>query len=202
MEITGKSYINNTYLYIYPCLLEHGSELMLRMRRFYKLGFAIGDDYDTLPFGDYLYIVFDNTERRPNYQEDFLRFLEWVRQGDYYKKDYTYSEQAHVLVLKLPERYYDLAHRLMDSEYRNIYSEEDLKSYYDIRYISTTPELKEKVLSVIRGDKKYFPTFVKEVNAKFATDFSEHELSHIKDYETGLILSDNVLNYNITMAGQ
>lgn len=201
MEITGKSIINNTYLYIYPCLLEHGTELMLRMRRFYKLGVAVGDDYDTLPFGEYVYIVFDNTERRIRYQEDFRDFLTWVRQATFYEKDYTYSEQAHVLVLRLPDKFYDLPAKLVESKYGNIYTKDEMQRFYNEKYISITPELKTKVVSVIGRNKNYFPTFVKEVNKRFATDFSEHELSHIEDYELGLILSENVLNYNV-MAGQ
>lgn len=203
MKVSGKAIINNTYLYLYPCLQEHSQELLFKMRSFYKLAIAVGDDYDTLPFGEYIYIVFSTEERSPGYRARFEKFLNWVREVDYYKKDYTYNENAHTLVLKMPDRFYDLPVKLMNNEYKGIYTDDEIKKFYNTKYISITPELLLKVIAVIKQDKEYFPTFVAEVNKKFATNIAEHELLHVKSYELGLLLSDNVLNYNTNiMAGQ
>lgn len=203
MKLSGKSVINNTYLYIYPCLRDHGKELMLRMRSFYKLAVTIGDDYDMLDFGQYVYVTFSNIERSPGYLDRFGKFLNWIREQEYYVKDYSNNEVAHTVVLKLPDRFYDLPARLIDSKYKGIYNKDELEEFYKKDYISLTEDMKKKVMSVVLGSKEYFPTFVKNVNERFATEFTEDDLKHIEDYEIGLIMSENVLNYNVNvLAGQ
>lgn len=195
MVISGKANVNNTgYMYILPCLRAHGEELMRKLRKVYKLGVAVGDDNDDLPIGEYIYIVIDTTARNKFYLNVFSDFMQWVREEPYYKKDYTLSERAHVLVLRYPDEFYDICTKLSENKYLGLYTKEQLDLFYRDEYISMTAQMKEKIYNVVIGNPEYFPTFVKEVNEKFAVCLSEDDFDNPQEMGLGLILSENVLN--------
>ena len=192
---SGKLLINTTYRYLYPALYYHSRELMYKLRSFYKVFIGIGDMYDNTPIGEYLYIVIDTTAKRARYQEDFAKFLEWLQDKDYYYKDYTYSETRHVVVLRMPDRFSEHIGKAIAGEFKGMYTKKELEEMYQESNMSLfNGTIQERVFPVILGNPKYLPTFVSEVNKRFATEVTEDDMRDAHSYEISLLLQENVLN--------
>lgn len=193
---SGKLILNNTYRYLYPALYYHSRELMYKLRSFYKVFVGIGDMYDTIPIGEYLYIVIDTSNKRARYLEDFAKFLDWLREKHYYIKDYTINETKHALVIELPEEFKDLIGKAVAGQYKGMYTKQQLEEIYKEEYLSLfNGQVKERVINVVLGNPKYLSTFVTEVNKRFATEVTEDDMRDAHSYEISLLLAENVLNY-------
>ena len=192
---SGKLIINNTYRYVFPCLVEHSVELMLKLKTLYKAFVGIGDKFDTLPIGKYIYIVLDTSDRRKGYLENVANFLNWISEKDYYVKDYTYSTTRHVVVLELPSVHEDAIFRCISGDYKGLYTKEQFDVYYKPNMFTVNEGFINRVNGGVFAESNYLPTFVSLVNERFKTEITVEDYKDVEQYEIQLLLPEEVLNY-------
>lgn len=180
---SGKLYENRTWKYLYPSLKYYGDELMNNLAVFFKLAIGVRDM--NTKESNCLFILIDteiskNKIQEENYKKKFATFLEWLKDKEYYVKDYMYEDNSgkHMVVLKLPNTYKDNYLHFIKGEYSEMYTDKAINHYF--KYISISNKITQQKINdrikktkfVLKKDKAYLEDFVKIVNTRFNTNVS------------------------------
>ena len=161
--------MNKTKKYLLPCLKEYGSDFEERFKNLFKLAVGIGD-FALSDMGftleTHIFILVDtNLSRRT-----FNSTINWLRLQDYYQTDYPFDDlhngHKHMIVVKLPENFYDSMSKFKRGQFSEMYTFEDLQRLF----INKDSEIK-----VLTKNKDYMVEFVDKVNDIYKTTVQPEE---------------------------
>lgn len=173
---------NKTNRYLIPCLLEYGKLFKVRYSNVFKVAVGIGDvvvDNRGLKYERHLFILLDSLIATKN----FLSFIEWIREQPMYADDYVYDNitksNFHMVVLKIPEKFYPSLDAFKEGKYSQMYNEEAIKNFFE-KFPDT-----QKILI---KDHNYKIVFIGRLNKLFGTTLAGDD---IKEYDGELDLPPN-----------
>lgn len=163
------TYFNKTRKYILPCLNEYGANFMVKFNNVFKIAVGIGDivlSNRKVKHEKHVFALLDSTIAPFH----FIEFLDWIKLQPMYQDDYVFDNiqktTSHMIILRLPEKYYDTFETFKLGEYSKMYKKEDVD-----RFFSKTPELKR----ILVKDHNYKLTFVGKLNSKWGTNIKPEE---------------------------
>lgn len=153
---------NKTWKYLLPCLRVYGDEFINKINSVFKVAVGLGDiilDNSNIVYQKHLFILID-TEIANKF---FLKFIKYVRNLDnIYEDDYVYDNiqksKYHMVILKLPEEFYDSLNKFKKGEYSKMFSKENIDKLF-VSY----PHIKK----VFIKDHNYKVFFTEKVNKRF-----------------------------------
>lgn len=160
----GTVFMNKTKKYLIPCLKEYGPELTDKLNNLFKLAVGIGDfaiEEMGLRLDKHIFLLIDtNLSRRT-----FNSTMTWLRGKDYFAFDYPFDDlhtgHLHMIVIKLPQKYYDTFGKFKEGQFSKMYDESDIEKFFAGR---------DEEIKVITRDKDYMVQFVDKVNQIYITD--------------------------------
>lgn len=165
----GKYYTNKTWKYLLPCLKEYGPVFSTKLSTLYKLAAGIGDGLlvnDSFQNEKLIYVLID---RRYNYKisNNIITYMKYQKQVI---SDYPYDNaeggRKHMLVIKIPERYYYAYDRFIEGKYSEMYTAEQL----DILY---TDNMTHSAIEVLRKTKVAKEKFIENIHISFAVPYDK-----------------------------
>lgn len=162
---------NRTYTYLLPCLRRYGEDFIKMYTGVLKLAIglkdvAIGDQYQ-----QHFFILLDSRV----YKKNFLPFLNWIREQDYYQDDYVFGDikvsPCHMIVVKFPQEYINNLPKFEAGKYSELYSEDEVHELF-----ANFPEAKKVLLKERLFRIKYVRNLNKEFGTHLSTDDYEGEL--------------------------
>lgn len=125
----GKLYKNRTYKYLYPSIKYYGEELRLKLNTVSKMAIGVGDiNISSAPPA--LYILLDTSNTTLMYQTKFSEFLEWIRTKYFYFTDYLFTENSHMIVIKIPSKFENIIDHFLLGEYSKLYPLKEINQYF------------------------------------------------------------------------
>jgi hypothetical protein len=174
----GKYYVNKTWRFLLPCLREHGDIFTNKFNFIFKLAVGIHDtltDGSTISNGRSIYLLCDKLASKINFEE----FLNFIREQKYYIADYCpdseiLKSRKHMIVINIPETFYNAYDQFLKGNYSLMYSEQELKLLF-------SSNLRKKEYDILSKNPEIVSEFAKEVNNEFGTkaiadDFKNSEL--------------------------
>lgn len=203
MEIgIGKQYINKTWRFLAPTLKEYGSSFIKKFNGMHKLAMGIYDDTfeDTSVFdGRNLFILLDSYYQH-KYTQDTLVGL---RTQDFYVKDYPFTSnikhsREHMLVLKVPDRYYHAYDMFLEGKYSKMYSFEECNAFYaDLlqqEYINSDDHRKLLDYDIlIKRSSQVDIIFKNKIYDEFNQEIDVYDLKNM-EWELPLVNKEEVFN--------
>lgn len=169
-------YPNATRKYLAPCLEEYGKGFMAKLDNTFKVAMGVGDivvGNRGLKHEKHIFILLDS-KVAPSY---FQEFLHWIRDQSMYADDYVYDNiqksYFHMVILKLPEKYYDTFETFKIGEYSKMYNRKDIDVFFRNH---------QEAKQVLIKDHNYKITFVGKMNKKFGTTVNPKEWDGELDY--------------------
>lgn len=166
---TPTLYPNKTRKYILPCLKEYGEIFTNRLNNVFKVAVGIGDvivDRTEVKYERHVFLLL-NSKIASQY---FLEFLEWVRDQPMYEDDYVYDNiqrsSFHMVIVKLPEKFYNSFETFKGGEYSKMFNEETISQLFN-----NHPDVKK----VLIRSHEYKIVFVRRINRRFGTNLSPEE---------------------------
>lgn len=160
---------NKTRKYLLPCLMDYGKEFTDKLNGVYKVAAGIGDiiiSNKGIKHEKHIFILLDTTIAR-NF---FITFLDWIREQPQYEDDYVYgnilNSKFHMVIIKLPEKYYGTFETFKLGKYSEMYSKKEI----DVLFKNSKTYKK-----VITKDYNYKIEFVKELNELFDSTITPEE---------------------------
>lgn len=159
---------NKTLKYLVPCLRSYGKDLERMYNSVFKVAIGLGDSFNPPddPNELALYILLDSNVAPKHFQ----KFLQWIREREYYIIDYTYGNASkstyHMVVLHFPEEYSMAYYKFLSGTYSEMYTKDQVKELF-----KPHPETQ----GILLKDKSYKAGFVKELNRKYETSISVKE---------------------------
>lgn len=181
-----KGGIQNTRsrIYLSPVIKDYGSFFLEKFKQLYTVQVGIGHISYTNVMKNFLdnnlfYLI--NTERT----EYFSELLEFFRYHDSYTTDYPYDDlvdgNLHVLVIRIPDRFYGIIETFKKSKYSKLYTKDQVE---EIITKST------KAYKVMTMNDKYKKKFESEIN-NLSKD--PHPNTYIQ------LLDDSELDYLVSL---
>lgn len=185
----GKQYVNQTWNYLFPCLLDHGDVFKNKINSVFKLAVGIHDtllDGSDHIQGANIYILLD-AKHKPGY---YKAFIDWVRIQPFYQDDYWFdvdlsTARKHMVIISVPNKH-ELAYKhFLKSQYSKMYDKTDLKRFFYDRN-------KEDLYNIMMRNVSGKQLFAEKVNKEFASDIHYKEVEG--ECEFPLIKEENIFN--------
>jgi len=185
----GEANVNKTWKYLSPCLQGHGGILFSYLNQIFKLGLGI---HDTLLDGAdvtkerVIYILVDTGVNN----KVFVTLYNFIKTEDYFVHGYCpdseiSNSRKFMIVLKVPEAYYDAYDHFLKGEYSKMYTQEQL----DLLFTDSTIHHKNVLL------KQNAQGMLDKIKNRFNEDLT---LNDIEDHEHELPLEaeEEIFHYN------
>jgi hypothetical protein len=178
MEVSkNQIFQNKTRKYLLPILKEYGDIFTGKFNSIFKVACGIGDiviENSGINYERHLFILVDTVVAH----KFFNKFLDWVKTQPYYEDDYVYGNiqksRLHMIVLKIPEKFYESLETFKKGKYSKMYNYESIEKYFN-----NHPDIKR----VLIRDHNYKLEFIGKLNKEFGTDITDFT---IEDYELDL----------------
>lgn len=170
-EVTQQKtiYTNKTRKYLLPCLKEYGANFIVKLENVFKIAVGIGDIVVSnrgIKHEKHIFILLESTIA-PNH---FIEFLEWIKQEPMYEDDYVFNNiqksTSHMIVLKIPEKFYDSFETFKLGDYSKMYTRSDIDLFF-----KSKPEIKQ----VLIKDHNYKIKFIGKLNKVWGTTIKPSE---------------------------
>lgn len=161
---------NKTRKYLLPCLKSYGTEFTNKLNDAFKVAVGIGDvivSNRRYKHEKHIFILLDS-DIAPTH---FRTFLDYVRNHDSYDNDYVYGNiqktTFHMIVVKLPAKFYSAFETFKMGNYSKMYSQEDIDNFFNIHPVYRR---------VLIQDNRYKIKFAKEINSEFGTNLKAEDM--------------------------
>ena len=165
-------HVNKTLTYLSPVLNYYGEEFMSMRKSLYATGVYMDDLLCQLK-GEYYLFLLVNVQKtlRKGIVKDFNLVLKQLREHEAVAYDYPFGElfsgKLHVVVFKVPEKYYSAYSRIMDYlngrtkvvKYSRMYPPDEVEALF-VRIYGE----KNKAVKVFRQDPEYREQFENALN--------------------------------------
>lgn len=173
----GKQYINKTWRFLVPSLQGHGTTFVNKFNPLFKLGVGIHDSYldgAKITEGKNIYVLLDKKYR----PRDFEKFMEYIRCQKFFKGEYCpdseiLSSRKHVIILEVPEIFYNSYDKFLQGKYSEMYNSEHL----NLLFSSKNRKIDYEILS--KTGKDALNQFKKSIDNEFNVE------SNLEDLEKG-----------------
>jgi hypothetical protein len=156
---------SKTTKYLLPCLKEYGVKFTKMINLVYKVAAGIGDAIlinRDIKHEKHVFLLLDG--KMPTYNKHLATFLDWIKDQPMYVDDYVYGDiqksTFHMVILQLPEKYYNSFETFKKGEYSKMYSIEDV-----VKFFENHPVAK----AVLIKDHEYRVVFTGKVNKRYNT---------------------------------
>lgn len=165
----GKLYVNKTYKYLYPVIKSFGETFLVKHSSLWKLATGIYDDsFNGKDEDKRLIFVLYDKKHKPKL---FQNVLQYFKYQDYYYNDYAYDDivngRMHMVVFKIPEKFYDAYDYFKKSQYSMMYSEEEISLLF---------KAVEKGLDVMHRTNEAFDRMIAITKNSFNVDITKKDL--------------------------
>jgi hypothetical protein len=161
---------NKTRRYLLPCLKFYGKEFTSRLNDAYKVAVGIGDIIVAnrgYKHEKHIFILLDSNIAPTH----FRTFLDYVRKHESFDNDYVYGNiqrtTLHMIIVKLPSRYYKTFETFKMGNYSKMYSEADVDNFFNVHPVYRR---------VLIKDNRYKIKFAKQVNEEFGTNLKPEDM--------------------------
>lgn len=182
----GKAYENKTSRFLVPCLRAYGEDFVIKLNPTLRVAIGIHDYVSGDLITDRtIYMLFDTFHNTKAFSE----FYEWVKRQEFFVKDYQITNFITgnlMIVLKIPENYWDAYDNFLLGNYTKMYSQEDLINLFGI----STRHVEYDILNLEQTAKT---EFIKKLNQEFGTSISEFS-EDVKEIELPPIMIEEVFN--------
>lgn len=165
---------NKTSKYLLPILKEYGDVFTGKFNAIFKVACGTGDfvvQHSGINYERHIFILIDTTIST----KQFLAFMDWIKFQPYYENDYVYGNiqksKYHMVVLKIPEKFYESLETFKRGKYSQMYSYKDIG-----RYFHNHPDIKK----VLIRDHNYKLEFISQINKDYGVHVDDFD---IEDYE-------------------
>lgn len=178
MDKIGKRPIlaNKTRKYLLPCLKDYGKDFTSRLESVYKVAVGIGDIIISnrgIRHEKHIFILADSSIAK----EFFIDFLDWIKYQPMYEDDYVFgniqTSTLHMIIVKLPEKYYDSFETFKLGSYSQMYTRIDID-----RLFANKPQFRKVVIR----DHNYVVRFVQILNEEFGSSITAKEYDGELDF--------------------
>lgn len=176
VKYTDEIVPNKSRKYLLPCLKEYGTEFVEKLNGVYKVAIGIGDIIVSkrgFKHEKHLFLLLDSYIAHSYFTE----FLCYIKQHESYQDDYVYGNITkstyHMIVLKIPERFYDTFETFKLGEYSKMYSKTDIETFF-----SNHPRYKK----ILVKDAKYKIKFAEELNNFYQTTIKPEDIKGELDF--------------------
>lgn len=160
---------NKTLRYLTPCLKEYGLNFEQMYKSIFKIALGIGDmiiiDQDK-KYEQHLFMLIDSRL----YPKNFIVFLDWVREQEFYEDDYVYGNikisPCHMIVIKIPEKYRDSVDKFTQGKYSEMFTETNIDELFYKHPDS---------IKVFKKDHNYKIRFVQRLNKLYNSSVTTKE---------------------------
>ena len=163
-------YPNKTRKYLLPCLKEYGDEFMFRINNVFKIAAGVADivtDNCGFTHEKHIFMLLDSKVA----SSFFIGFLDWIKEQEMYEDDYVFGNiqksTYHMVVIRLPEKFWGSLDDFKDGSYSRMYSAETIQKFF-----REYPD----VIKVFIKEHNYKINFVtKTLNRKFGTNLTHQD---------------------------
>jgi hypothetical protein len=167
---------NKTRKYLLPCLKSYGHEFTKRLNNAYKVAVGIGDIIVSnrgYKHEKHIFILLDS-DIATTY---FTAFLDFIRNHDSYDNDYVYGNiqktTLHMIIVKLPVKYFKAFETFKMGSYSKMYSQEDIDNYFNVHPIYRR---------ILVKDNRYKIKFAKQLNEFYGTTLKAEDMTGELDF--------------------
>jgi nicotinic acid phosphoribosyltransferase len=174
-------YENKTKRLLLPCTTRHGLEFITKLNPISKfiIKYGIHDMcLRNLHTDEKKICILLRTENHVS----ILNFLEFIRDQDYFIKDYPLSHDTGIIMFNVPEKYYQAYDRFIAGDYEEMYSLKDIDS---LRF-------KEEDRNILKGNDNAKRHFISKLYKEFGVRMNSFEVSH--PFELPLKFQEEFLN--------
>lgn len=171
---------NKTKKYLSPILKDYGDIFTGKFNAMFKVAYGIGDmvvENSGINYEKHLFILI-NTSVATRF---FISFIDWIKTQPYYEDDYIYGNiqktKLHMIVLKIPEKFYESLETFKTGKYSKMYNPESISKYF---------QKHPNVQKVLIRDHNYKLEFISQLNKEFETNIEDFD---IEDYELDFPMS-------------
>jgi len=180
---------NKTRKYLLPCLKFYGKEFTERLNDAFKVAVGIGDIIVSnrgYKHEKHIFILLDSNIA-PMY---FRAFLDYVRKHESFENDYIYGNiqktTFHMVIVRLPTKYYGAFKTFKMGDYSRMYSKEDIDRYFNVHPVYRR---------VLIKDNRYKIRLARELNMEFGTTLTAEDL--IGELDFAPTIESEVFNTHI-----
>jgi hypothetical protein len=171
----GNIVMNRTFRYLRPVMREYGPDFLMYYEMMFKVAIGIGDIIivgSNIKFEKHLFFLV-NTRRS---RKSFIEALQWIRGHESYEDDYAFDQIhygfLHMVVLRIPEKYYRTLYHFKMSRYSKMYTEQDIKKWFENR----------EEYKVLTKNKEYRIEFVRSINERFDSQIEAKDFTGELDF--------------------
>lgn len=175
IQVNNEIKINKTWKYLAPLLKYYGKEFEENINAVYKIGFGIGDIIlinNGVHYEQHLFMLLDTSIAKLH----FKYFIKWIKQQDMYEDDYIYDNildgHFHMIVIKLPQKYYKAHILFRKSQFSKMYTIEDVQEYFK----------DEDIKGVLIKKGNYIIKHTEKINEMFGTDVNPNDIEGEWDF--------------------
>lgn len=173
---------NKTRKYLLPILKDYGTVFTEKFNTIFKVACGIGDfvlQKSGINYERHIFILIDTSIKTKQFEE----FLDWIEGQPYYEDDYVYGNilksKLHMIVLKIPEKFYESLVTFKKGQYSKMYQYKDVNKYF-----SNHPEVQK----VFIKEHNYKLEFIKRVNSDFGVNIDDFENENYElDYPINIL---------------
>lgn len=184
--------MNKTKKFLLPCLKEYGREFEVFYHSVWKWAVGIGDIItikSNIQYEKHIFVLLDTAKNR----DAFNIFMSYIKKQPMYEADYVFDDllkgHLHMLVLKLPEKFYNSFAAFKRSSFSEMYSAEDLNRFFEDK-----PELKK----VLVKDNSYRVEFARQLKQEFNVIIKPEEIDGSFEFELPLKEDDEIFNTHLS----
>jgi hypothetical protein len=206
IEKSGSLFINRCFKYISPCMKLYGEEFTTKMRLLSGLAVAIQDyGFNTeKTFKNEIYYLIDvnGVYRYDKYMSpeksrvDFMHVISWLRQQDFYVKDYPFDSgrhgHKHIICLKIPINVID---NFLQGKYSQMYNKDTLDKIVPKTITVDKQEIINPVFGVLSHDAEYLPYYLDQLNKEYNTTVTEDDIKHHSEYDIPPLPKNEILRW-------
>lgn len=204
----GEVFSNRSFKYLSPSMKVYGDEFVTKMKLLAGLAIAI-QDYGFNQKGDRefkneLYYLIDvngqhvygkyvNSEKS---RVDFMYVISWLRQQDFYIKDYAFDSgrngSQHIICLRLP---FDIINLFLEGRYSEMYSKEFIERFIKKTITVNSKEVINPVFGVLSHSKEYIPFYLEQLNFDYGTTLKQKDINHHVEFDIPPLPKNEILRW-------
>lgn len=193
----GHFYENKTKRFLFPSLRGHGNVFVKKFSKVHKLAVGIHDsilDGSDLSNERTILVMLDKTYVPKIYQE----FMSWLQYQPYYKGTYCPDPDfrtsfKQIIVLNIPELFYNAYDSFLEGKYSNMYSKDEVDSLFITKL---NKENAKRDYGILTKSQEAYNKFFEKNKEIFNAKKLEKSTFQPDDYEFPLVMKEEIFNYN------
>lgn len=178
---------NKTWKFLVPCLRGHGEVFVKNFNPILKETRIYDYSLETPIKGRNLYILCDDSYNK----ESVDNFLQFVKNTSFFKTSYPYgkTKSKTMVVIELPERFFNAYDKFLEGKYSEMYSKEDIDLLFNLKG-------KHNEYKILTKDCSLRNDFIDSINKEFGTTLEDKDFEDFNELEFPLRIAEETFNYS------